>query len=212
MARTIGSNAVNTWATIRSAAIQLIARHGFEAMTLRQLSTVAGLTAGALYNYAPTKHELLFKVLQEALVELIDGVSNALEGVETPLEQLQQLVIYHINFHIDHRDQCFIGNMELRSLTPAHYAHIVGLRDRYEKIVNAVVLAGQTAKIFDVADPAVTSRALITMLSGICFWYQDNGRLPREEIISIYMTMVLRILHVAQDGAKPAVRKTTKKK
>lgn len=210
MARTIGSSAANTWPTIRAAAIQLIARHGFEAMTLRQLSTVAGLTPGALYNYAPTKHELLFKLLDESLVELIEGMAAALVTATAPLERLRRLVAYHVHFHIEHRDQCFIGNMELRSLTPPQHKQIVALRDRYERAVNEVVIAGRDAGVFDVADAAVTSRALITMLSGICFWYRDDGRLCREEIIDIYMTLVLRMLGVKDEPAAPA-RKARRK-
>ena len=46
MARTAGSDGERTEAAIREAAAQLIARHGFEAVTMRQLA--AATTYGAL--------------------------------------------------------------------------------------------------------------------------------------------------------------------
>ena len=41
MARTTGSDGGRTEAAIRAAAVSLIARHGYEAVSMRQLATIA---------------------------------------------------------------------------------------------------------------------------------------------------------------------------
>ena len=62
MARTSGSDGEKTEAAIREAAVLLIARHGFEAVSMRQLAAEVGVQAAALYRYFPNKEELLSMV------------------------------------------------------------------------------------------------------------------------------------------------------
>ena len=47
MARTAGSDGERTQAAIREAATALIARHGYEAVSMRQLATQVGVQAAA---------------------------------------------------------------------------------------------------------------------------------------------------------------------
>ncbi|RUX08614.1 TetR/AcrR family transcriptional regulator, partial [Mesorhizobium sp. M8A.F.Ca.ET.059.01.1.1] len=65
MARTTGSDGGRTEAAIREAAVSLIARHGYQAMSMRQLAAEVGVQAAALYRYFPTKEELLFTLMRE---------------------------------------------------------------------------------------------------------------------------------------------------
>ena len=65
MARTTGSDGEKTEAAIRAAALSLIARHGYEAVSMRQLASEVGVQAAALYRYFPTKEDLLFTLMRE---------------------------------------------------------------------------------------------------------------------------------------------------
>ncbi len=55
MARKAGSDGERTEAAVREAAVSLIARLGYEAMSMRQLAAEVGVQAAALYRYFPTK-------------------------------------------------------------------------------------------------------------------------------------------------------------
>ena len=63
MARTTGSDGGRTEAALREAALNLMARHGYEAVTMRQLAAEVGVQAAALYRYFPTKEDLLFTLM-----------------------------------------------------------------------------------------------------------------------------------------------------
>ena len=52
MARTTGSDGEKTEAALREAALTLMARHGYEAVTMRQLAAGIGVQAAALYRYS----------------------------------------------------------------------------------------------------------------------------------------------------------------
>ncbi|MGN6773072.1 MAG: helix-turn-helix domain-containing protein, partial [Rhizobiaceae bacterium] len=71
MARTTGSDGGRTEAALREAALTLMARHGYDAVTMRQLAAEVGVQAAALYRYFPTKEDLLFTLMREHMEGLL---------------------------------------------------------------------------------------------------------------------------------------------
>ena len=117
MARTAGSDGERTEAAIREAAAGLIARLGYEAMSMRQLATEVGVQAAALYRYFPTKEDLLFTLMREHMEALIAAWNEARPPASGPRERLSAFVDTHIRFHVARRQSTHVSNMELRSLS-----------------------------------------------------------------------------------------------
>jgi len=64
MARKTGSHADITGPKVRQAALGLFARHGYAAVSMRQIAGEVGVQAGALYTYTPDKQSLLFDLMR----------------------------------------------------------------------------------------------------------------------------------------------------
>lgn len=192
MARTTGSTGAKTKEAIRRAAIKRIYEHGFEAMKLRDLADDVGIQAGSLYNYIKYKEDFLHSLLREVLVELLDGLAKELDGPKTPLAALDAFIAFHLRWHTARREEVFIGNMELRSLSEPHYEEIVRLRETYEKKLKAILDWGNKEKAWRVRDTKVTTYAIIAMLTGVCTWYRARGRLSQNQLIEVYRELVLR--------------------
>ncbi|WP_287094920.1 helix-turn-helix domain-containing protein, partial [Mesorhizobium sp.] len=88
MARTTGSDGEKTEAAVREAAVSLIARLGYEAMSMRQLAAEVGVQAAALYRYFPTKEDLLFTLMREHMVGLIEAWEAARPAAADPPTRL----------------------------------------------------------------------------------------------------------------------------
>lgn len=191
MARTTGSTGAKTKETIRRAAIKRIYQHGFEAMKLRDLADDVGIQAGSLYNYIKYKEDFLYLLLKEVLVELLDGLEKEMDGAETPIAALERFIAFHLRWHTARREEVFIGNMELRSLSGPHSTEIVRLRETYEKTLRGILDWGNKEKIWQVRDSKVATYAIIAMLTGVCMWYRPRGRLSQDQIIEVYRELVL---------------------
>ena len=61
----------------------LIARHGYEAVSMRQLAAEVGVQAAALYRYFPTKEDLLFTLMREHMQELAAAWETARPATPT---------------------------------------------------------------------------------------------------------------------------------
>ena len=71
---------------------------------------------------------------------------------------------------------CTLANMELRSLSPENRAIIVELRARYENSLRDILDDGMDAREFAIDDIALTTRAIIAMITGVTVWFQPDDQ------------------------------------
>ncbi|MCK0097643.1 TetR/AcrR family transcriptional regulator [Yoonia sp. F2084L] len=191
MARKQGSHSDITGPKVRDAALRLIARHGYAAVSMRQIAAEVGIQAGALYNYTPDKQTLLFDLMKGHMTDLLCALDDAdLKG--TALARLEGFTRFHIQFHLPKPDQVFVSYMELRNLSEENFAAIEVMRRQYEDALESILRAGEAEGVFAIADTRVTTMALIAMLTGIGNWYRAGGRLKTDTITAIYWDMVRR--------------------
>ena len=188
MARKTGSHAQITGPKIRSEALRLFARHGFAAVSMRQIAAAVGVQAGALYLYTPDKEALLFDLLKTHMDELLEAWAGAPRGTG-PVEALEAFVRFHIRFNLSRPDAVFLSYMELRNLGPANFVMIEDLRKAYERELEKILIAGQQAGVFAIPDTKLATMALIAMLTGVTTWFREGGRLSQARIAEIYCDM-----------------------
>lgn len=194
MARTTGSDGERTEAAVREAAVNLIARYGYEAMSMRQLAAEVGVQAAALYRYFPTKEDLLFTLMREHM----EGLRMAWEHIRPtgadPAEQLATYVRNHIAFHIERRHATHVSNMELRSLSPDRLTQILRMRTAYEKELRTILRDGAESGVFNIEDTGLTAMALIQMMTGVIVWFRPGERLSVPEVTATYLSMTMRLV------------------
>jgi len=188
MARKIGSHSEITGPKIKQAALELFARHGFAAVTMRQIAARVGVQAGAIYNYTPDKQALLFDLLRGHMADLL-ACWAAEQVPHNPVAALDHFVAFHLDFHIQRPDLVFISYMELRNLTEENFKEIEEMRGRYEKIVYDMIRKGVLSGDFQVTDAKITSFALIAMLTGVVDWFREDGRLSSTELTLHYCAL-----------------------
>ncbi|MCW8843853.1 MAG: TetR/AcrR family transcriptional regulator [Rhodobacteraceae bacterium] len=189
MARTAGSHSDITGPRVREAALSLFARHGFAAVSMRQIAREVGVQAGALYNYTPDKQSLLFDLMRTHMEDLLDARA-AVAQAGTALERLEDFTRFHIRFHSERPDEVFIAYMELRNLTPEEFAVVETLRRRYEDELEDILNEGVACGDFAVPDTKIATLAMIAMLNGVNTWFREGGRLSLDEVERIYWDMV----------------------
>jgi AcrR family transcriptional regulator len=195
MARKQGSHADITGPRLREAALRLFARHGFAAVSMRQIAAEVGVQAGALYLYTADKQALLFDLMRAHLEDLL---ADWTAPDAPPEAQLESFVRHHIAYHLDRPDLVFIAYMELRNLEPENFAVIEGLRRDYETQLEAILKRGQASGVFDVPDTKLATLALIAMLTGVTTWYRDGGRLDRRAVEDHYWRMAQKSVAAAR--------------
>ena len=189
MARKTGSHSEITGPRIRQVALRLFARHGFAAVSMRQIAGEVGVQAGALYLYTPDKETLLCDLLKDHMDGLIAAWEVEPAGSD-PLARLEAFVRFHIRYNLDRPDAVFLSYMELRNLNATNFAAIEALRRDYENRLEAILHDGCASGVFTAPDTKIATLAIIAMLTGVTTWYREGGRLSRDKVGDIYWDMV----------------------
>lgn len=206
MGRPPNADARATWRAIRKAGIRLLFDHGFESMSLRQLAAESGLKTGSLYNYFESKSQFLALVLCGIIETILADFRKIVDPIEDPLERLRTFVRFHIGWHTVRRAETFIGFMEMRNLSQEDYRRYTALRKQYEDYVTDILARGVKAGVFSVADPRVTTFALLSMLTGTANWYRRSGRLSQEELVRLHTDLVIDMLGANAAGREREAR------
>lgn len=195
MARKLGSHSDITGPKVREAALHLIARHGFAAVSMRQIAGEVGVQAGALYNYTSDKQSLLFDIMRVHMEELLAAWADE-DQSGTALARLERFTRFHITFNLPRADEVFISYMEMRNLSPDNFAQIEKMRRQYETGLENILRDGVAAGEFALPDLRITTMALIALLNGLNTWYRENGRLGLTEVETIYWDLVRKSVAV----------------
>ena len=181
-----------TAARVRASALRLFARHGYAAVSIRQIAQEVGVQPGALYNHFPTKQDILKDLMLAHMDDLISSWETEQTCIAANADPLEAFVRFHIRYHMEKGNEVFVSYMELRNLEPENYQLVGAERRRYEAILTDILDRGAASGGYMVEDAKVATRAIIAMLTGIPSWYQPEGPLGPTEIEDLYAALVQR--------------------
>jgi AcrR family transcriptional regulator len=78
-------------ARILKAALKLFAAHGYAGTSIRMIARSARMSVGLLYNYYPTKADLLGAIFEQSMRDVEASFASA-DAARTPTERIERLV------------------------------------------------------------------------------------------------------------------------
>ena len=187
-------------AQIKRAAIALLHKKGYRALTMRELARHVGVQGASLYHHYPSKQELLRTLLRDNLSDLARAVRAAAQTAgPSPLRQLPAAIRAHVLYHGDHRLEAAISDTELRDLSPRNRREIVALHDDYESTFRNILRRGNRLGCWRI-DEKVAGWIILGMCTGVSGWYRPDGPLALERIADFYSRFVLRALSIREES------------
>ncbi|WP_214514680.1 TetR/AcrR family transcriptional regulator [Rhodococcus sp. WY5] len=193
-----GTRRDTTWPIIRQATIELIYQHGFETMNTRQLAELVQMKPGSLYYYFSSKEELLNRLVTEVLDEIVDDLESRLEGVESGLDRLDTFISGLAEWHVTRHKETYIARMETRSLSEERLELYMKSRDRYDHLLNDILLQCRREKSLADIPLTLTRLSILTMITGITSWFKPTGEASLDDLTAFYVAAVRRLV-----GANP---------
>jgi AcrR family transcriptional regulator len=195
---------MSTADAIREAAAELFHKHGYEATSLRQVAAEVGIQVGSLYNHISGKEMLLRWIMVGIMEDLLAAQQDALASHSTAVDQLRAMVDVHVRFHAARARDVFIGNSELRALSPENRAEVIRLRDRYEAVLREIIEKVAAEGHADVLDAQLQAFSIIAIGAHVASWYRPNGGKSLDDIVETYTEMLFRQLAIAPSRRRRA--------
>lgn len=206
---------------IYQTAARVIHEKGYDGTSLQDIADAVGVTKGGLYHYIDGKKSLLFKIMSYRLDLLENKVMAPSALLPDAEQQLRSVITLNTQLIIDNGMEMTILLDESNGLTKDDLREVAARRLRYYQFVRGIIERLKTqGKLHDL-DVTIATQNLIGQLHWLARWYQPNGRLKSEEVITEFTRAIVTGLlrpatskgstaHVIQ--AKPAVKPAQVKK
>lgn len=184
----------------RDKALELFAVKGFGQVSMRELASHLGLTAGSLYHHFPSKQHLLFDLIEELFEELLATLQPRGRG-KPEATALSRVIKAHWALHAERPLQFRLAERDLCCLSEEQQARIAQLRREYE--TRLLQLITPHAALPPPAREA-TGHVIATLLNSLPGWLQASP-LGQPQRLALMENMLLgAIERTLQTGALDA--------
>ena len=179
----------STKTRIAEGAAQLFVRNGYDGTSMRELARRVGLKPSSLYGHVKSKQELLFRVMERLMDEVLANAQEALRGSNEPAELVGRLV--RANICQTGPIETALLQSELKNLKPRYRAEIVRKQREYRNLWLGVLSVGTDQGIFKIKDAKLIFLGIDGALTHVERWFKPGGRLSREEIAAVFTDWIL---------------------
>jgi AcrR family transcriptional regulator len=182
-------------------AVRAFLATGYHGANMRSIAREAGMSVPGVYHHHPSKQDLLVRILDATMTDLLWRLEQARDEGESPVERLSLLVEALALFHARRSEVAFIGASEMRSLLDDNYRRIAELRNRVQQLLDDGIAAVVDSQGLQLAYPADAGKAIATMCTGLAQWFHRDGPTSPEQIAVEYADFAVRLL-----GSTPPAR------
>ncbi len=176
---------------IHAAAIELFARLGYHATSMRAIAAAAEVQPAAIYHWYPSKEAILVRLQDDFMDRLTEKVVAAMEAHPSPALKLAASVREHVVFHGLHRREAFVTDSEIRALTDGPRQALIAQRDEYQATFVELIRDGIRDGSLRASDARVAAYAILLQCTGVALWFDPEGPLPLDEVAELHVELVL---------------------
>ena len=179
---------------VLAGAVRAFVAVGYHGASMRSIAQLAHMSVPGVYHHYASKQDLLVRVFDLTMTDLIWRVEQARDEGTDPVSRVALVVEALALFHARRTDLAFVGATEMRSLEPDSYRRIARLRGRVQDVLDEQVAAAVSQGGLRVTHGADAGRAIATMCTSLAQWFHPDGPTTPEQIAAEYGQFALGLL------------------
>jgi AcrR family transcriptional regulator len=195
---------------IHQAAIELFARLGYHATSMRAIASAAGIRPAAIYHWYPSKEAILVELQDDFMARLTERVVAATARYDRPALRLAAAVREHVVFHGLHTRAAFVTDSEIRALTEEPRRALIAQRDEYQARFSAMIRDGIRDGSLRASDAHVATYAILLQCTGVALWFDADGPLNLDQVAELHVELVLGSLGASRELIAEAIEEVTR--
>jgi Transcriptional regulator len=178
-----------------AAATRLFAERGFDATSVQEIVTAAGVTKGAMYHYFNSKDDLLQEIYARVLRLQMERLTHFAESDAPVAERLHAAAVDVVITTVENLDDSKIFFRSMHRLAPEIQRAVRADRRRYHERFRDLVLEGQRSGVFRDAVPAdLVVDFFFGSVHHLGVWYNPEGPLSGAEVGRYFADLLLAAL------------------
>jgi AcrR family transcriptional regulator len=195
---------------IHDAALELFARLGYHATSMRAIASGAQVQPAAIYHWYESKEAILVRLQDDFMERLTERVVGAMEQYERPALRLAAGVREHVVFHGVYRQAAFVTDSEIRALTEDPRRALIAKRDDYQATFSEMIRDGIRDGSLRSSDAHVATYAILLQCTGVALWFDPDGPLKLEQVAELHVELVLGALGASRELIAEAIESVSR--
>jgi TetR/AcrR family fatty acid metabolism transcriptional regulator len=171
------TNKTDKRARILDAAVKVFAERGFFTATVAEIARAAGVADGTIYLYFKSKDDLLLRLFDEKMTDLLTEARAAVDSEGSAAARLRRFIQLHFALVEKNPELASVLIVELRQSAQFLKGLEKAKLSAYLEVIAQVVKAGQDSGELDPAlSPSTVKRAIFGALDELALGWLLSGR------------------------------------
>jgi AcrR family transcriptional regulator len=175
---------------VLAAAAALMARHGYEGMSLAELAGMLNVSKPTLYHYVGSKEALFAELVERSQRATIDFIAAVAAGEGTGLEKLRRILVGYAEIVNSDPGTSLIFSRSA-SVSPDVGRQIVARSREANAIIRRVLREGEADGTLRIVDPSIVLQTLFGAVNWTPNWFRPGGRLSLRELAELQADILL---------------------
>lgn len=163
---------------ILKAAEEIFSKKGFIKARISEISQLAGVAEGTIYDYFESKEDLLLSIPEKRLKDHVDALHETFQ-IKSPLRKLRRLVKYHFWLYLPNRNFLKVFLLDIQLNKRFYGSKAFELFQTYLNTIEDIIAEGKSEG---------------------CFRAAINPRVFRNMFLGAFSHMALRWLIIDKEG------------
>lgn len=133
---------------ILQGALKVFAENGYHRSQVSKIAKAAGVADGTIYLYFKRKEDILIRLFQEKLGELVGKFHDSVEGIADPAEALRKVCTIHFTELENNPELAYVTQIELRQSDLELRKEIGGALKPYIQLIENILIQGVEEGVF----------------------------------------------------------------
>ena len=175
---------------IFDASVHLFLNKGFSETSMREIAEAAEIGKSTLYDYFPSKDDILLSFIEDELQRLTEGLSEIANQNIGTLEKLRQMMFAYMEYLAKNEDFYLKLSLEVQRMAQQSVERIQRKRHALQDLLRGIIEAGIREGCFRPVDSLLATRVILTAMTPAV--YTTRPTIPRQQMIEDAFTLLLK--------------------
>lgn len=174
---------------ISEVAVKLFVEGGFNETSMRKIAESSGMGKSTLYDYFPSKDDIILHVIQAHMSDLIQRARSIIAQDGSAAEHLRRVMKMHLAFLLENKAFYLRVMFEAQRLKADSQQRLQAARYAYQDLVKSLIEQGIAEGSFRPVEPAMAMKTLISMMTPVVYTSRPSG--TPEEMLDSGLDLIL---------------------
>lgn len=172
-------------------AAQCFATNGYDATSLQDIADVVGIRKSSLYAHVASKQELLIKILDTYINDMLAHANGIYQLDVSATEKLSAIIHTLYSAIEQYRAHVTVFFEEMRYLKKPEFAAIKEKREEFERILVQIIQDGVRGGEFVQFNARIVTFLAVGVVTWSYRWFNPHGPMSIDEITEMTMSVLM---------------------